>query len=81
MDFSQFYGLAGITIIRAITADIVKDYKITSAIAKIGIAMALGVVINVILALLLGNSLLSGVGVGFLTGLFSNFYNDIKADK
>jgi len=79
MDFSQFYGLAGITIIRSITENLIESYKIKSSLAKIGIAMALGVIINVVLALLLDNSLLSGVGVGFLTGLFSNFYNDIKA--
>jgi H+/Cl- antiporter ClcA len=77
-DIAQLFGFAGITLIRAITADIIKDYKIKSALPKIGISMLLGVAINVILALMLDNNIWYGLGTGLIVGMCANFYNDLK---
>ena len=73
MDFSQWYGLAGIPLVQQVTKII--GFKGVWAVLT---SLIVAVVLNAVIALVAGNNIVQAVGIGVLTGFGSNFYNDLR---
>jgi len=79
MDFSQFWGLMGITAISALV-ELVKPSlgKKRLEIVTVLVSMLFGIIINIAISFINGEEILKATAVGILTGLLSNIYHDIR---
>ena len=71
----QFVGLSGIPLIRASIADL----GISSKTLKVVLSLVFGIVINIALSFIFSTNLVYAIAIGFVTGLLSNFYADLKS--
>ena len=70
----QFVGLGGTPLVRAM----VKATKIQNGIVLVLLSLIFGVILNIALAMVLGNDIRIAVAIGIVTAFLSNVYNDIK---
>jgi len=71
----QIVGLGSITTIR----ELVKLCYFDSGLKKVCASLVFGILFNVAIAILLGNSWIVGVCFGIVAGFLSNLYNDYKS--
>jgi len=74
--YLQIVGIAGAPLVRSA----IKATEIKNGFVIVLLSLIFGVLLNIALAIVLGNDVRVAVALGVVTGFASNIYNDLKAE-